>query len=129
MIPGKAEVIGGKKLGREWGFPTANQLFPSDSVKLKNGIYATVCTVDGKRMTSVSNMGVRPTISEDADSHALNCETYIHGFSGDLYDKRVTVEFYELLREEKKFDSHEALREQIGKDIDASVRYFSEREV
>jgi len=123
-----AEVVEGKKLGREWGFPTANQLFPTDSVKLKNGIYATVCTVDGKRMTSVSNVGVRPTISDEADSHAANCETYIHGFSGDLYGKKVTVEFYELLREEKKFDSLDALKEQIGKDIDASVRYFGGQE-
>jgi len=123
-----AEIIGGKRLGREWGFPTANQLFPTDSVKLKNGIYATVCTVDGNRMTSVSNVGVRPTISDEADSHAVNCETYIHGFSGDLYGKNVTVEFYELLREEKKFDSLDALKEQIGRDIDASIRYFSGRE-
>lgn len=121
-----AKVVTGKKLGREWGFPTANQLFPTDSVKLKNGIYATVCTVDGKRMTSVSNVGVRPTISDEADSHAVNCETYIHGFSGDLYGKSVTVEFYELLREERKFDSLDALKEQIGKDIDASVKYFSQ---
>ena len=121
-----AEIIGGKRLGREWGFPTANQLFPADSVKLKNGIYATACIIDGKRLISVSNVGIRPTISDDADSHAVNCETYIHGFSGDLYGKNVTVEFYELLREEKKFDSLDALKEQIGKDIDASVRYFSQ---
>ena len=124
-----AEIIGGKRLGREWGFPTANQLFHTDSVRLKNGIYATSCTIDGKRYIAVSNGGVRPTISDDADPHTLNCETYIHGFSGDLYGQNLTVEFYKLLREEQKFDSHDALKEQIGKDIDASVRYFGGREI
>lgn len=124
-----AEIVGGKQLGRKWGFPTANQLFPADSVKLKNGIYATACIVDGKRLISVSNVGVRPTISDEADSHAVNCETYIHGFSGDLYGKKLTVEFYELLREEKRFDSLDALKEQIGKDIENSISYFEKRKI
>ena len=121
-----AEIVGGKQLGRRWGFPTANQLFPADSVKPRNGIYATACIVDGKRLISVSNVGVRPTISDEADSHAVNCETYIHDFSGDLYGKRLTVEFYKLLREEKRFESLDELKEQIGKDIENSIGYFSQ---
>lgn len=121
----KAEVVKGKKLGRKLNFPTANQYFPKNSVVPKYGIYATRCIIDGNSYVGVSNVGIRPTITDGSDSHRANCETYILDFADDLYGKEITVEFHEYLREERKFDSVDALREQIGRDREASFAYFA----
>ncbi len=118
-------VVGGKALGRDLGFPTANQYFPAGTVIPRHGIYATVCiTEDGKRYLGVSNVGVRPTITDGSDDHCANCETYIHRFTGNLYGKLLKVEFHEFLRDEQKFDSVEALKKQIGCDLQAAIDYF-----
>lgn len=121
-----SEVIRGKRLGRRLGFPTANQTFPEGIIIPKRGIYATVCiTPDGKRYAGVSNVGVRPTITDGSDAHAVNCETYIHGFDGKIYGERLTVEFHEYLREEKKFESTEELSDQISRDLENTLAFFN----
>ncbi|MBQ8408377.1 MAG: riboflavin biosynthesis protein RibF [Clostridia bacterium] len=121
----KAPVLTGKRLGRSLGFPTANQYFPAGTVTPAHGIYATVCTTeDGKRYVGVSNVGIRPTITDGSDRHEPNCETYIHGFSGNLYGRALKVEFYEFLRPEMKFRSTEELKAQIEKDLASALTYF-----
>ena len=70
-------------------------------------------------------MGIRPTIVDGSDSHAANCETFIHNFSGDLYGKKLLVYPQKYLREEKKFASVEELREQISRDLDSALTYFN----
>lgn len=121
-----SRVVHGKRLGRALGFPTANLLFPRGTVIPGRGIYATrVITPDGVRRIGVSNVGIRPTITDGSDTHAANCETYIHDFCGDLYDKTLTVEFCRYLRAERKFDSVDALKEQISRDLTAAIDYFS----
>ncbi len=125
----ESAVVEGKALGRNLGFPTANQFFPNGTITPKYGIYATVCeTPEGARYIGVSNVGTRPTINDGKDTHATNCETYIHGFSGNLYGKTLKVSFCQLLRDEKKFDSLEALTAQIEKDLHAAIAYFAEAE-
>jgi len=120
-----SEVMEGKKLGRRLGFPTANQFFPNGLAIPKRGIYATVCTTDvGEQYFGVSNVGVRPTIVDGSDTHIANCETYIHGFTGDIYGKRLTVSFCKYLRPEKKFDTVEALSKQIELDLASALEYF-----
>lgn len=121
----KGEVLQGKHLGRKLGFPTANQRFPDGIAVPKYGIYATLCTTaDGKKHAAVSNIGIRPTIIDGSDTHAVNCETYIHDFNQNIYGEILTVEFCEYLREEKKFDSVESLRQQISRDLEGSLSYF-----
>lgn len=120
-----SKVVEGKKLGRKLGFPTANQFFPKGGIVPKYGIYATLCQVDdGKPYIGVSNVGIRPTIADGTDSHIANCETYIHGFDGDIYGKTVSVSFYKYLRAEKRFSSLEELSEQINNDLQNSIDHF-----
>ena len=123
----RAQVVSGKKLGRRLDFPTANQYFPHGIVVPKHGIYATRCIFDGHSYIGVSNVGIRPTITDGTDAHQPNCETYIHGFSGDLYGKELTVEFYQFLREEQRFDSLPQLKEQISKDLLGAIAYFEQK--
>lgn len=120
-----AKVVAGKQLGRKIQFPTANIIFPDRALPPKNGIYATVCHVGGKEYIGVSNVGIRPTITDGTDFHAFNCETYIIGFSGNIYGQDLTVEFHKYLRDETKFSSVEDLRSQIEKDTNTAIEYFS----
>ena len=123
-------VTGGKRLGNSIGFPTANQIFPEKCIVPKHGIYATVCTTaDGKKHIGVSNIGIRPTITDGSDSHIVNCETYIIDFNDDIYGQNLKVEFYKLLREEKKFSSVEELRQAIDNDARMAVVFFENTEV
>lgn len=115
----------GKKLGRQLGFPTANQLFPENFAPMKNGVYATRCIFhDGSSYMGVSNVGVRPSI-ESGDDHKKNCETYIIDFSGELYGRKMKVEFCAYLREEKKFSSLEELTRAIKHDCERTVQFFT----
>ena len=70
-------------------------------------------------------MGVRPTVD---DSGAVTAETYILGYSGDLYGRNVTIEFCRFMRPEMKFDNVEQLKNRIHADADNIDRYFSETE-
>ena len=108
-----AEVIEGDKRGRTIGFPTINQKYPKDLVKIKFGVYKTKVLVDGKEYDAVTNIGLRPTF----ESNYVISETYIKDFSGDLYGKTVKVIPYKFLREEKKFSNLRDLKNQIEKDI------------
>ena len=115
------EVVHGKALGRTIGIPTINQNVTAKKLILKNGIYATLCHFDGKKYMGVTNIGVRPTVE---DSNHKNVETYIIDFNGDCYGKSIKVEFISRIRDEMKFDSIEALKNQILKDIEETKRIF-----
>ena len=108
----------GKALGRKLQFPTINQPIPSGMVLPRLGVYATMARIDGSIYPGVTNIGVRPTVEKGM---APRAETYLIGFSGDLYGKEVPVQFLSFLRPEQKFDSVDILREQIGKDADMAV--------
>ena len=124
-----AKVAQGKHLGHTVGFPTANQDFPVGTVIPKRGIYATICTTsDGKRHIGISNIGIRPTITDGSDDHVINCETHIHKFSKNIYGEILCVEFHKYLREERKFSSVKELCKQITKDLADSVAFFKEKE-
>ncbi|MBQ8332047.1 MAG: bifunctional riboflavin kinase/FAD synthetase [Clostridia bacterium] len=110
-----ASVIDGQKLARSLGFPTLNQRFPKDVVVPRHGVYAVQVTTEdgGTVLDGIANVGVRPTVGGDE----VWSETHIFNFDGDLYGKRVSVAFRSFLRPERKFNSLDALREQIQKDI------------
>lgn len=109
-------VIHGLQNGQKIGYPTANQEYPVEKVKLKDGVYKTRTTIDGKSYPSMTNIGNHPTINP-LDNSII--ETYVIGYSGDLYGKEIKVSFHKFLREQVKFSSLEALKCQLDKDIEA----------
>lgn len=118
MIKGIVEK--GKELGREIGFPTAN-FSNSKYVLPKNGVYATLTLIDGVLYRSITNIGINPTVSIDND---IKVETYILDFDEDLYNKEITLLFYNRIRDEHKFSSLEELKLQLEKDKLSVVNFF-----
>ncbi len=108
-----APVLHGDARGRELGFPTANQEYPNDLVRLKFGVYISRVTVDGKQYKSITNVGIRPTYRTDA----VGCETFIKNFDGDIYEKEMTTELLRFVREEKEFLSVDELKNAILSDV------------
>lgn len=106
-------VVHGRALGRTLGIPTINQLLPETQVLPKFGVYASFVKFDNKTYYGVSNIGVKPTISEH---EAPICETHILNFDGDLYSKMVRVEIIDFIRPEMKFNSLDELKTQMKKD-------------
>ena len=125
----KGEVVVGNRLGRTLGFPTSNLIIDEEMVSPPNGVYVTYCTYNGKRYPSVTNVGVKPTVSKiGEDGKALenkkNIETHIFDFEKELYGKEIMVEFLLKTRDEVKFDDLEDLKEQIVRDCTEARKYF-----
>lgn len=116
-----AEVLHGKRLGRELGFPTINQKIPDGKIIPKRGVYITECEIGEDVYPSVTNVGVRPSVD---DGDEVNMETHIIGYDGILYNSYIRVNFYKLLREEMVFASLEELKEQISTDAEKASAYF-----
>lgn len=120
-------VAYGRQLGRTIGAPTANIVLRRKTVPL-NGVFAVKlhCAADGPHTdtpySGVANVGVRPTIGQELRP---NLEVHLIDWQGDLYGKRVTVDFHHKLRDEKKFDSLELLKAQIKNDVEAARQYFA----
>jgi riboflavin kinase/FMN adenylyltransferase len=110
-------VAHGDKRGRELGFPTANVSVPGDILLPADGIYAGWFErADGTVHPAALSLGRRPTFY--AESHASLLEAHLLEFDDDLYDEHVRVSFVQRLRGEVRFDSAEALVEQIQRDVD-----------
>lgn len=110
----------GQQLGRKLGVPTANLLIPDRTVVPKFGVYACRAIIDGKSYPAVANVGTRPTVS----GSGVTVEPWILDFSGNLYGREITVEFYRFLRQETKFADLNALKQQIHQDAAETRRYF-----
>ena len=109
----ESEVIGGQRLGRTLGFPTANMRL-SPEAELKEGIYAVrFRRADGTLYNGVASFGRRPTVD---DNGAPLLETFVFDFSGDLYGEICAVSFFGFLRSEVKFDGLDALVAQMKRD-------------
>lgn len=109
------EVVYGRQLGRTIGFKTANINYPDDIVKLQNGVYGSKVIINHETYNGISNLGVKPTITDD---NQVLLEVNLFDFDGDIYRKEIKVEFIEKIRDEKKFDSLESLKTQIQKDVE-----------
>ena len=116
-------VCHGHKFGTSMGFPTINMRFTEGVIIPPFGVYATKVHIQGEKRIhiAVTNIGVRPTI---ADSSEVSTESFILDYSGDLYGKQVRLEFYKMLRAEKKFSSVDELKDQISRDIKSTREYF-----
>ncbi len=115
-------VVEGKRLGRTLGFPTANlRPISSDQIIPSIGIYAVKVEFEGQLLPGMLSIGYNPTVSND---NIINIEVHLLQFDGDLYGKRLTLQFVERLRDELKFDSLEALRQQLIEDQKATKEIF-----
>ncbi len=106
------EVVAGRHLGRTIGVPTANILIPSDVVVPRLGVYACRCRIGAQAYCAVTNIGSRPTVG----GHQVRAESWILDFDGDLYGREITLEFYQFLRPEQKFEDLGKLQAQIQRD-------------
>ena len=118
-------VVAGNRLGRTIGFPTANmQLYEPLKLVPGNGVYVVDVEVLGRRYRGMCNIGTRPTVS----GTARTIETHILDFDEDIYGLPLRLRFLCRIRDERKFPSLDALKEQLGRDA-ASARgaFFCQR--
>lgn len=110
-ITGK--VVGGNKIGRKLGFPTAN-IEVSDELKLISavGVYACRIRWNGKLYKGMGNIGFRPTI----DAGSLTIEVHIFDFDEIIYGETITIYFVDRIRDEHRFENLAALRQQLQED-------------
>ncbi len=120
----KGEVINGKMLGRTINFPTANIVPQQDKLLPRNGVYVTTTEIDGKVYKSISNVGINPTT--DNYSNKI-IETHIFNYDDDIYGKKIKVNFFEFVRNEKKFNGIDELKQQISLDCDTALKYFESK--
>ena len=117
----KGTVIKGKQLGAKIGFPTINIKTP-DPINLDHGVYACWVTLkNDKRYQGAMNFGPRKTFNDNAPQ----LEIHLINFHDDLYDETVKIEVNKYIRQTKKFDSIQALQEQIKLDIEAIKKSLS----
>ena len=102
-----------RQIGRTIGFPTANIPYPQDKFPLQKGVYATKVNVGGKTYNGITNYGARPTFDNDK----VVTETYLDGFSGNLYGEELTIRFTRHLRGVIKFASVDDLKRQLEEDV------------
>lgn len=125
-------VVEGQHLGRELGFKTANLIYPDNLVEIGRGVYKVNVEYDGQNYDGIANYGLRPTVSDvsstgdkvgwayqpnsfKSDKPVL--EVHILNFDKEIYGEKIKVTFLKKIRDEKKFDSLEGLKNQIIIDL------------
>jgi riboflavin kinase/FMN adenylyltransferase len=112
------QVVKGQQIGRSLGFPTANIQIAEDYKLLpRDGAYAVHAEVNSIRYKAILNIGDRPTV----DGQKKTIEAHLIDFEGDLYGQELRVYFQEFLREEKKFESLDALKNQLVVDRERAI--------
>jgi len=120
------EVVKGDGLGKKIGYPTANlkvgnplKLIPAD------GVYAVIAVLEGVEYKGMMNIGIRPTVNENADSSNKKLEINIFDFDQDIYGQIVKVNTISRIRDEVKFESVESLAAQLADDKEAAKALLS----
>jgi riboflavin kinase/FMN adenylyltransferase len=113
-------VVHGRKLGRTLGIPTANLRLPEGLAVPRFGVYVCSTEIDGKVYPAVTNIGNRPTVN----GHHTTVEPWILDFSGDLYDREISLRFHYFLRPEMKFSSLEELQAEIFRNAEEARTYL-----
>lgn len=127
-LQGRVEY--GAQLGRTIGFPTANIGLKNPKLPIK-GVFAVNVTIDAQSTTAdtppagaisgIANLGKKPTV----DGTRVTLEVHLLDYSADLYGKRLRVEFLHRIRDEKKFDSFEELKQAIANDETSARQWFA----
>jgi riboflavin kinase / FMN adenylyltransferase len=116
-------VVEGQKLGRQIQFPTANiEASDSDKIIPGYGVYAVQAKVLNRTYLGMLNIGSRPTVNNNADHRSI--EVHLLDFDSDIYGEQLELIFHRKLREEQKFDSIDALTEQLAKDKIDTISFF-----
>lgn len=118
-IAGRVEH--GEKVGRQLGFPTANVQLKRKRLPLAGIFAVTVAGVAERPQPGAASLGVRPTLGLGLKPML---EVHLLDFEGSIYGAHVTVNFLHKLRDEARYDSLDALKAQIAKDVDATRNYF-----
>lgn len=117
-------VVGGKQIGRQIGFPTANICAPREKLIPANGVYAVEVTLpDGTKRGGMLSIGRRPTIEKNGE---ISIETHIFDYSGNLYGESISAHFIGKLRNEQHFSSLQELQHQLTEDA-ASAKAMIEK--
>ncbi len=114
-------VVRGAERGRTIGFPTANIAIGADLALPSFGVYVTRAYLGESRYDSITNIGKRPTFDEDRPT----IETHILDFDADCYEQQLRIELLTRVRDEMRFDGVEALKAQIGRDVQTARDYFA----
>lgn len=109
----KGTVVDGDKLGRTFGYPTANLKVENYKLIPGNGVYVVKVFVDDEFFKGLLSIGTRPTVS---NTNEKRTEVYILDFDRDIYGKEIKIEFFKKLRDDQKFDSIEKLISQMDVD-------------
>ena len=119
----KGEIVRGKGLGKTFDFPTANLKVP-ETYKLipKNGVYVVRSEIDGRNHFGMMSIGTNPTVGGTEKT----IESFFFDFDGDLYGKTLKIELLTRIRDEKKFDSIEALKIALKQDRAFSMQYIKD---
>ena len=116
------KVIQGAQVGRKLGFPTAN-LEITGRVVPPNGVYAAHADIDGQRYHAAVNIGCRPTL--EGGTPTVTVEAHLIDFAAEIYGADLELSFVGRIRDEQRFPSLDALRDQISKDIMAARQMFA----
>lgn len=113
----------GQRLGSTLGFPTINQHFPEGMQPPAHGVYITETVINGVGWPSATGYGTRPTVNGQNPT----CETFIVGFTGDLYGCDVEVRFYKRLADVRKFASPQELSSAVHQWAQQAEEYFKQK--
>jgi len=116
-------VVGGFKVGRQLGYPTANISLPAEKLIPCDGVYAVSIEIEKQTFGGMLNIGWRPTFGGNQRS----IEVHLFDFHSDLYNHHITIHFMEWLRAEKKFSSPDLLIRQLSFDEQQARRILSDK--
>ena len=116
-------VVDGRKVGRTMGIPTANLSISPEVLLPKNGVYAARAFIDDRVYPSVVNIGTRPTFL----GQSVTIEPWILDFDQDIYGKHISLALYAYIRNEKKFESKEALQAEILRNAHTTRELLKEQ--
>ena len=114
-------VESGNRVGKKLGFPTINIPLREGYIELGRGVYFTLVKIGESYFRGITNVGTCPTF----DERKMHTETYILDYNSEIYGEEVKIFFLEYIREERKFESPDELREEIGRNM----RWAMEREI
>lgn len=114
------EVVHGRSLGNTYDSPTANITPKEDIPDLPFGVYYSSVSIDGKEYPAITNLGVRPTVSDDG---RVNAETFIYDYDNVLYGKTISVKLLGFRRKEQRFSDVEELYKTVRLDLEEGRKY------
>jgi len=114
-------VVKGNQLGRTMQMPTVNVVPSQQKLLPPKGVYATITTIDGVDWKGITNIGYKPTVS---NNQVIGVETHLFDFSRDIYGKEIKTKFISYMRPEKKFGGVDELTEQLRVDREKGIEFF-----